>query len=168
MPVNFGYLNAEEYKAIRKVVGFSQQEIQHFHGLKNIRTINQWETGRNTISLCACDKLVALSHKVYDDIKRKFWDIRKHRTQPAIFLSYDYNEDGEYIKPLIDEYHSLSVYKMTIYRAYVEALERGLDAHIVMFNKRDYESYLEALNLDDTLDNREDWARVHYLKLKRS
>lgn len=167
MPVNYGYLNNEEYKALRKVLGFSQAEAQYFHGLKNIRTINQWESGRNNISECACNKMTKYSKLMFEYIKDKFFEFRQHRSQPAIFLSYKEDEKAENLKPVLEFFPCLSVYKMTVYRAYVEAIQRGFDAHIVIFNKEDFESYLVALNVEDNLQARENWARLHYLKYKR-
>lgn len=167
MPVNYGYLNNEEYKALRKVLGFSQAEAQEFHGLKNIRTINQWESGRNNTSECACNKMTKYSKLMFEHIKDKFFEFRQHRSQPAILLSYKEDETAENIKPVLEFFPCLSVYKMTIYRAYVEAMNRGFDAHIITFDAKLYKSYLQALDLEDNLKTREDWARYHYLKFKR-
>lgn len=167
MTINNGHLNAEEYRALRKVLGFSQQEAQNFHGLKDIQSVRRWEKGKNTTSACACTKILGLMKTASEYIKDKFFEFRQHRSQPAIFLSYNDEEDFKYIAPIIKEFSALSVYKMTVYRAYVEALSRNFDAHIVIFNKEDFESYLVALNVEDSLQARENWARLHYLKYKR-
>ena len=164
MTINNGHLNGEEYRAIRKVLGLSQQDAQEFHGLKNRRTINQWESCRNTTSACACAKILNTLHLANEFIKDKFFNIRHHRSQPAIFLTYKDEEDERYTNMLLNEFPTLGAYKMAIARAYVEALERGFDSHIVIFSSKEYESYLVANNLDDTLANRDDWARIHYIK----
>lgn len=167
MPVNYGQFNNEEYRALRKVLGLSQQEAQEFHGLKNIRTITQWESGRNTTSQCACDKMLNLMAISNDFIDQKFFDIRHHRNQPAVFLTYKDGENEIFIEPILKIFPTLSAYKMAISRAFAEALSRGMDAHIVIFDEIAYDSYLVANNLDDTLKNRDDWARVHYILTKR-
>lgn len=167
MTINNGHLNGEEYKAYRKVLGFSQQEAQNFHGLKDIQSVRRWEKGKNTTSACACEKILKCSKLVYEYLKDKFFEFRQHRSQASIFLSYNDDEDPRYILPIVEQFYSLSVYKMAVYRGYVEAIQRGFDAHIVLFDKDEYESYLEAHNLKDFPIYREDWARFYYNKIKR-
>lgn len=164
MTINNGHLNSEEYTALRKVLGFSQSEAQQFHGLKDVSTVKRWENGRNTTSGCACAKMLKLSADVFDYLRSLFFEFRHHRTQPAIFLSYSDDEDGAYINPLLDFFPSLRVYKMTIYRAYVEAIERKLDAHIVLFDSIEYNRWRVAHNLTDSLKAREDWAKDYYMQ----
>lgn len=164
MPVNHGHLNQEEYRAIRKVIGFSQQEIQDFHGLKNIRTIHCWEKGKSTTSATACEKL--LNHLAYanDFVQRKLWEQKHYRNQPVVFLTYRDEDENLYMQVAQNDFYYLSDYKMAIARAYVEALEQGLDAHIVIFDPVKYESYLEATNSEDMTETRENWARAYYMR----
>jgi hypothetical protein len=168
MPLNNGHLNSEEYRAIRKVIGFSQPEIQDFHGLKNIRTIHCWEKGKNTTSATACEKL--LNHLAYanDFVQRKLWEQKHYRYQPVVFLTYRDEDDYLYMQVAQNDFYYLSDYKMAIARAYVLALEQGLDAHLVIFNPDDYEIYLEATNGEDMTETRENWARAYYMRFANS
>lgn len=168
MPINHGFLNGEEYRAIRKVLGFSQDDATEFHGLKNRRTIHQWESGRSTTSSCACIKMLDHIKTANDFVERKIWEQKHYRPQPIIFLTYDDNDENLYMQVASDEFYFLSDYKMAIARAYVKCLEQGLDAHLVVFDPIKYDSFLEATNGVDTAKAREEWARQYYMRFVKA
>ena len=83
-------------------------------------------------------------------------------------MTYRDEDDYLYMQVAQNDFYYLSDYKMAIARAYVLALEQGLDAHLVIFNPDDYEIYLEATNGEDMTETRENWARAYYMRFANS
>lgn len=159
--INYGYLTGEEYRAIRELLGFSQQDAADFHGVAQKITINQWEWNKNTISLRACDKITELMNSINDKIEEIItkWE----ETKEDVFL-ITYSEE-DYQKYIFGLGRGLpnSVHTMMIYRAYVELKRLGALAYIVKFNKASYAHYLAEFGTTDTPENRLSWAKWYRL-----
>ena len=59
-----GYLTSAEYRSIRQLLGFTQEEAAIFHNVGNVRTIKRWEKGESVVSELACDKITGLFEKI--------------------------------------------------------------------------------------------------------
>lgn len=158
---NYGYLTGEEYLAIRKMLGLTQDEAAELHGLKRKETILWWENNKSTLSLPACDKITELSNKIndlIDEIKVKY----EQDKQDVFLITYD---DEDYQKYIFGLGRNLpnNVHKMMTYRAYVELRKIGALAYIVKFNKSSYAHYLAEFGATDTPENRTSWAKWYRL-----
>ena len=153
---NYGYLTSEEYRAIRKTLGFSQQEVADFHGLSVDHTIKQWESGKSTTSYPACEKITHLLDLINDHIEEviETWENDK---QDVFLITYD---EQDYKK----QYNlSCSVYNAMIYRIYTELKRIGANAYIVKFNKSSYAYFMADNGLTDSPENRTKWAKWYRL-----
>lgn len=159
--INYGYLTGEEYKALRKMLGFSQQEAADFHGMEQKLTINQWEWNKNTVSQRACDKITELMQKMDDMIEETItkWETDK---QDVFLITYDDDDYKRYIFGLGQNLPN-SVHTMLQYRTYAELKRIGALAYIVKFNKSSYAHYLSEFGTTDTPENRFKWAKWYRL-----
>lgn len=159
--INYGYLTGEEYRALRKTLGLTQQEAIELHGINRTQTLKQWEWDKSTISIPACDKITELSNKINDLIEEVIvkWEQDK---QDVFLITYD---DDDYQKYIFGLGRNLpnNVHKMMTYRAYVELKRLGALAYIVKFNKISYAHYLAEFGSTDTPENRTSWAKWYRL-----
>lgn len=158
---NYGYLTGEEYRAIRKILGLSQQEATELHGLKKKEGLQMWEWGKSTLSLPACDKITALLNKMDDMIEQTVeqWE----QTKEDVFLiTYDEDDYKRYIFGLGKDLPN-SVHTMLQYRTYAELKRIGALAYIVKFNKASYAHYMSEFGVLDTPENRTKWAKWYRL-----
>lgn len=165
-----GYLTALEYKTIRILLGFSQEEAKEFHGVKNIRTIKRWESGQSRVSELACDKIMDLFKKInwvigqgvrsYENLPE---EVRQKTEVTLIFYP-----DSCYKKFAVGfENLPNSVHKTAVSRLFAELIERGVKVGIVEFNPQDYFSFMGANNYKDAQDVRALWAGDYYERLKK-
>lgn len=154
---NYGYLTNEEYRAIRKTLGFSQDEAASFHGIKRKETLVWWENGKSTISVPACEKITDFLNKTYEIIEDVINDWEKDKEQEVVFITYD---DQDYRKYIFGLGRTLpnSVHTALMYRAYIELKRLGAKAYIVKFNKSSYAYFLTERGSEDTPEMREKWS----------
>lgn len=159
--INYGYLTGEEYRAIRELLGFSQQEAADFHGMAQKLTINQWEWNKNTVSRIACDAITNLINKINDKIEEIItkWENDK---QDVFLITYNDEDYQKYTFGLGRELPN-SVHTMMIYRAYIELKRIGALAYIVKFNKDSYAYFMADLGKVDTAESRNEWAKWYRL-----
>ena len=158
---NYGYLTGEEYRAIRKILGLSQQEATELHGLKKKEGLQMWEWGKSTLSLPACDKITSLLNKMDDAIEEVVtkWESDK---EDVFLITYDEEDYKRYIFGLGKDLPN-SVHTMLIYRTYAELKRIGALAYIVKFNKASYAHYMSEFGVLDTPENRTKWAKWYRL-----
>lgn len=161
MMKNYGYLTGEEYRAIRKILGLSQQEATELHGLKKKEGLQMWEWGKSTLSLPACDKITSLLNKMDDAIEEVVtkWESDK---EDVFLITYDEDDYKRYIFGLGKDLPN-SVHTMLIYRTYAELKRIGALAYIVKFNKASYAHYMSEFGVLDTPENRTKWAKWYRL-----
>ena len=153
-----GYLTSSEYKALRQLLGFTQEEAAKFHKVQNVRTIKRWEKGDSWVSEMACDKILDLLKKVNWTIEQAVLEAEK--LPPAdmeiVLIVYP---DACYRKFVagMDEIPN-NVHRTMISRVYVRLKERGYNVGIVEFCPQDYFIYLAAHDLKDSPDVRSQWA----------
>ena len=159
--INYGYLTGEEYRAIRKTLGMSQQDACDFHKIRQTQSIKGWEWGKNTVSLQACDSITELLNKINDKIEEIIvkWEQDK---QDVFLITYDEEDYQKYIFGL-GRYIPNSVYTMMIYRAYVELKRIGALAYIVKFSRPSFAYFMADNGMTDTPENREKWAKWYRL-----
>lgn len=163
---NYGYLTGEEYRAMRKLLGFTQAEALEFHGVQRTQTIKQWEWGKSTLSTAACDKITNLMNRINENIEQTIVDWENNQ-QDVYLITYD---DEDYVKYIYGAGRGLpcNVHKMMNYRIYVELKRLGANAYIVKFNKPSYAYYLQENGQIDSPENRNDWAkwyRTNYFRV---
>lgn len=158
---NYGYLTGEEYKALRKLLGFSQKEACDFHGLKRVESFQQWEWGKSTLSQPACDKITDLMNRINDLIEETItkWEETK---EDVFLITYDDEDYQKYVFGLGRELPN-SVHTMLQYRTYAELKRIGALAYIVKFNKSSYAFYLSENGITDSVENRFKWAKWYRL-----
>lgn len=163
---NFGYLTSEEYRALRKLLGFTQKEAMKFHGVSRDLTIKQWERGKSTTSTAACDKITSLMEKINDLIEEIITKWEKEQNE-VFLITYD---EEDYTKYIYGVGRNLphNVHTMMIYRVYVELKRLGAKAYIVKFNKPSYAFFLQERGQMDSPENRNEWAawyRTNYFRV---
>lgn len=159
-----GYLTAEEYTAIRKLLGFTQQEAAEFHKVQNIRTIQRWEKGDSWVSEIACDKIMSLyktTQAVIDEAVKQ-WEKSKAPVALIIYPDSCYKQFVVGIGDLPNNVH-----RAMIERLYFSLSELGADVDIVTFNPQLYLMYLAEKGLTDTQDARGAWAAEYAEEMKK-
>lgn len=162
-----GYLTAEEYRAIRTALGFTQVEAQAFHRVQNVRTIKNWEKGTSFVSELACDKIVGLFKQVNklvyateDKITEHFNSVPKKDWQTAVLIQYPDSCYKQFVFDIGDLPNS--IHKKMIERIYTDLTEEGYPVGIIMFNAADYFTFLSANGLQDCHESRSAWATAAY------
>ena len=158
---NYGYLTGEEYRAIRKLLGMTQQEAVYFHGLKRKETMMWWENDKSTLSIPACDKITNLLNNINDMIEQVVVKWEKDK-EDVFLITYDDDDYKKYIFGLGKDLPN-SVHTMLIYRTYAELKRIGALAYIVKFNKPSYAHYLGEFGVLDSPENRTKWAKWYRL-----
>lgn len=163
-----GYLTAAEYKALRELLGFSQQEAAEFHNMQNARTIRRWERGDSWVSKIASDKICALAEKVNWTIEQVVDSLLKYDPSQAeaVFIVYP----GETHKNFLPDTQGLptSVHRSMIGRIYSILHLKGYEVGIVEFNAQDYISFLGRKGLTDSQSTRALWATDYRSRLLAS
>ena len=162
-----GYLTAEEYRAIRSVLGFTQEEAKNFHKVQNIRTIQRWEAGTSFVSELACDKIMDLFKLINehvntacDKIAEHFESLPKEQWQTSVLIVYPDSCYKQYIFGIGDLPNS--VHKTMINRIYTEMNELGYPVGIITFNPQAYFTFLASNGLKDCHESRATWAAQAY------
>jgi len=162
-----GYLTAEEYRAIRTALGFTQEQAKEFHRVQNVRTIKNWEKGTSWVSELACDKILDLFKRIntlvyaaedkirdtFDNLPRDEWDV-------AVLIQYPDSCYKQFVFDIGDLPNS--VHKKMIERIYTDLTDDGYPVGIITFNPQDYFTFLSAQGLKDTQDARALWATTRY------
>lgn len=164
-----GYLTAEEYRAIRTALGFTQEQAKEFHRLQNVRTIKNWEKGTSWVSELACDKIMALFTQINnlinateDKIVSFYNSLPKDKWQTTVLIQYP---DSCYKKFVLDIGDlPNSIHKTMINRIYTDMTEDGYPVGLIMFNSQDYFTFLSANGLKDSHESRSAWAVATYEK----
>ncbi len=162
-----GYLTSAEYAAIRKTLGFTQQEAAEFHKVQNVRTIKRWENGDSWVSELACEKITQLFKIIntqvreaceiiaadFDSKPKEEWDV-------AVLIQYP---DACYAR-FVTGIGNLpnSVHKTMVNRIYLSLTEQGYPVGIIMFNPQSYFSFLAANGREDSQESRAIWAAAAY------
>ena len=163
-----GFLTAAEYKALRELLGFSQQEAAEFHKLQNARTIRRWERGDSWVSQIASDKICALAEKVNSTINQIVEPILKYDPSQAggVFIVYP----GDTHQKFLPDTQGLPapVHRAMIGRIYSILHQKGYEVGIVEFNAQDYMAFLGRKGLTDTQSTRAMWASDYRSRLLAS
>lgn len=162
-----GYLTAEEYKTLRQILGFTQEEAAKFHRVHNLRTIQRWEKGTSFVSELACDKITALFRQVsliVETAVNKAIEAKKeHPDMEVTLIVYP---DSCYKKYVWDIGNlPNSVHRAMIARVYAELQANDIKCGIVEFNAQDYFSYMGIHGLTDSPDTRSAWAAEYRKKI---
>lgn len=160
-----GYLTAQEYTAIRKTLGLTQEEARDFHRCQNIRTIQRWEKGDSWVSELACDKITALFNQVNRVIAAAIEQAQKFSKEELEVILIIY-PDSCY-KKYAYGFENLpnSVHRAMIYRTYTALKEMGIKSGVVEFNPQDYFVFLGQNSLSDCPQSRSLWAVSYHRKL---
>jgi transcriptional regulator with XRE-family HTH domain len=160
-----GYLTAEEYVAIRKTLGFTQEQLVQFHGVQSVRTIKRWEKGDSFISEMACDKIMNLFTQINAVVETAIekWEANPVPTTLIIYPDECYKKFVVGIGDLPN-----SIHRAMIERVYCELVSRGADVDLVKFNPQIYMIWLANKGLKDGQDVRGMWAAEYSEKLKRA
>lgn len=143
-------LTPAEFRAIRTELCLSQSELQEYLGVKNYRTLQRWENGDNYISPTAAHQLTELLKSLSVEINIKLIDLlKKYATATDDFVLILYAKQYA---------HNAAVAK-----AYCQFLLQGKPAHLVTFDKTDYNLFKEQTNSIDSEDNRALWAYDYWL-----
>ena len=115
-----------------------------------------WERGKMTTSKPACDKLMNLLQQVNDTIENAL-DLWEEKQLPVTLIAYN---DEDYKKYVFGMGKNLpnSVHKAMIYRLFIELLNIGADANIVLFNPESYQIWLSDKGQTDTQELRAAWG----------
>lgn len=153
-----GYLTAAEYRALRQLLGLTQEDSAKFHKVQNVRTIKRWEKGDSWVSEMACDKILALFEKVNWTINQAVFEAEKlppSDTEIVLIIYPDscYEKFAVGMKDLPNNVH-----QAMISRLYARLKEKGYVVGIVEFCPQDYFIYLAAHNMKDGQDARSQWA----------
>lgn len=159
-----GYLTAEEYVAIRKTLGFTQEQLAEFHGVKSVRTIKRWEKGDSFISEIACDKIMSLFAQINAVIETA---IEKWEDNPIAVVLIIYPD--ECYKKFVVGIGDLpnSIHRTMIERVYCNLKSKGAEVDIVKFNPQVYMIWLADKGLKDSQDVRSMWASEYIEKIKK-
>lgn len=162
-----GYLSAEEYRAIRSVLGFTQEEAKAFHKVQNIRTIQRWEAGTSFVSELACDKIMELFKLINeqvntacDKIEEHFESIPEEEWQTSVLIVYPDACYKQYVFGIGDLPNS--IHKTMVNRIYTEMNELGYPVGIITFNPQAYFTFLASNGLQDCHESRAAWAVQAY------
>lgn len=162
-----GYLTAEEYRAIRSVLGFTQEEAKNFHKVQNIRTIQRWEAGTSFVSELACDKIMDLFKLINeqvntacDKIQEHFESVPEEHWQTSVLIVYPDACYKQYVFGIGDLPNS--IHKTMVNRIYTEMNELGYPVGIITFNPQAYFTFLAANGLKDSHESRAAWAVQAY------
>lgn len=162
-----GYLTAEEYKTIRQILGFTQEEAAKFHRVQNLRTIQRWEKGTSFVSELACDKITALFEQVSAvvdaAVDKALEAAEKHPEIEVTMIIYPNNCYKKYVREIGDLPNS--VHRAMIGRVYSELMSCGVKCGVVEFNAQDYFNYMAMHGLTDTPDTRSAWAAEYRKKI---
>lgn len=154
-----GYLTAEEYKAIRKFLGLTQQEAAIFHKVQNIHTIKRWERGESWVSELACNKITDLLKKIQWSISqaiKQYQDFPYKSELEVVLITYPERCLSRFVPNWGDL--PASVHNAMIVHTYTALKELGANVGIVEFNPQDYFTYLAANNMTDNQASRSAWA----------
>lgn len=160
-------ITAEEYKALRIMCGFSQEQAKEFHKVQNIRTIRRWENGESWVSELAANKILDLNEKLQ-------WSVTQATEQYLAAAEKGIEIDKivlivypEGCRRMINNMGDLpcSVHNMLIQRTYLALKSVGADVAIVEFNMQDYFTYLAKNNFKDSQDIRGAWAADYYSRI---
>ena len=162
-----GFLTSIEYTAIRKTLGFTQEEAAEFHQVQNVRTIKRWEKGDSWVSYIACEKITELFklinyqvNETCDMIASKFDNQAKDLWEIAVLIQYP---DSCYKKFVVGIGNlPNSVHKTMINRIYTNLTTRGYPVGIIMFNPQEYLTFLGVNGLSDCQESRATWAATSY------
>lgn len=153
-------MTAEEYKAIRLILGMTQEEAADFHKVQNVRTIKRWEKGESWVSERACDKITGLLEKVNRtidavlDISKEI--LKKGDELDGVMIVYPDSCYKKFAVGFADLPNS--IHKAMVTRIYLALKELGVETGIVEFNPQDYFTYLSIHGLEDSQAVRAAWA----------
>lgn len=152
-----GYLTATEYKAIRKLLGFTLEEAKDFHKVQNISTIKRWENGYSKISELACDKITDLLKKINWTIAQALEKVDEMPEDSEVVL-ITYPESC--IRKFAVGFQNLpaNVHNAMIARLYSAIREKGIACGVVEFNVQDYLNFLAINKMQDNQASRSAWA----------
>lgn len=158
-----GYLTAQEYKALRELLGFTQEEAKEFHKVQNIRTIKRWESGYSRVSEIACDKIMDLAKKIDWSISQCIKIALEQDIKEAVLIVYP---DSSYRKFAVG-FSNLpnSVHRAAVARTYAAMTNANIKCGIVEFNVQDYMAFLAANGLTDSQNSRSVWATDYRQRL---
>lgn len=153
-----GYLTSAEYRAMRILLGFSQQEAAEFHKVQNIRTIQRWEKGTSFVSELACDKITNLYTLINSQIKEAVKQALSHKQKifSVVLIIYPDSCYKKYVFGIGDLPNN--VHRTMIIRLYNALKGQNIDCGIVEFNPQDYFIYLGSHGLQDSHESRSMWA----------
>ena len=154
-----GYLTAEEYRALRELLGFTQAEAAEFHKVQNMRTIRRWESGDSWVSELACDKISQLAIQIEQRINAGFEQWQKGKYPVTLLI---YPDDCKMAIGFEDLPNS--VHRAMVYRLYAKIKEAGGEVSIVTFNPQLYMIWLAQHKLKDNQAHRGAWAAEYYQK----
>lgn len=158
-----GYLTNTEYRAIRKLLGFSIVEAKEFHKVQNVSTIKRWESGYSQVSEIACDKIISLLNTINATISMGVEEYLKSKASEIVLIVYPDSCYKKFVAGIGDLPNS--VHKAMITRIYNELRKYNVDVHIVEFNPQDYFSFIGARGLSDSQDARAAWAADYYSRI---
>ena len=162
-----GYLSAEEYRAIRTVLGLTQEEAQKLHKVQNRKTIQRWENGDSFVSELACDTIMSLFktinaqvNETCDMIQEHFENLPEEEWQTSVLIVYPDSCYKQYIFGMGDLPNS--IHKTMVNRIYTEMNELGYPVGIITFNPQAYFTFLASNGLQDCHESRSAWAAQAY------
>lgn len=151
-----GYLTSDEYKALRQLLGFTQEQAKEFHKVQNIRTIKRWESGYSRVSELACDKITELSKKINWTINECLKLADAPDVEEVVLIVYPESCYKKFAAGFEDLPNS--VHRAAIARTYSGITQLGKKCGIVEFNPQDYFIFLSANNVKDSPAARSAWA----------
>lgn len=161
-----GYLTAEEYRAIRILLGMTLKEAKEFHRVQNVSTIKRWESGYSRVSELACDKITRLLEQINWVIDQaiQLYEANLDRGDLKVTL-ITYPDDC--LTKFVSDWGDLppSVHHSMIFRTYINLKARGAKVGVVKFNPQDYFAYMASHNLKDCQSTRAAWAGDYHDRL---
>lgn len=152
-------LTNEEYRTLRQACGFTQIDAQHFHGIKNKKTISRWENGQSSVSERASAAILELNHRINKAVQcllSSFDEAGKEQPGTKINLILYAIEDADMISFWTSNGMPVEAHNATIRRAWLELTSAGVECRLVLMKKAKYFHWLK--NRKDSTELRTEWA----------
>lgn len=154
-------LTGAEYKKLRQHCGLNIIDCMEFHGVKNRRTIERWESGYSEISEQASEKilslhqrLLAMKEQYLSVIKRQIKKMGGRKPEDLVLITYSPRDSDMIFGWTLP----FNCHSGLVGMIFTDLKNMGIDVRLVPMNRKKYFAFLEERNLSDTPSARAAWG----------
>jgi len=158
-----GPLTSAEYRLIRKFCGLTKEDAMILHGVKNLRSIERWESGYSNISENASKTILEFNdeiNKIVQNTIDLFIDITNKQGQAPdeiVLVAYDNETYPKYSDAAVERF-PLNAHNALLIRTWQTLKDKGANVRILDFDEESYLDFLDRENLTHNSSSISTWA----------